>query len=262
VTSLKAESVAFAYDPGRPVFSGVTAEIRCGSIAGIVGPNGSGKSTLLRVLCGLLRPDSGSVTLDGRALTSFSRTERAKKIAFLPQSVNPAFALTVFEVVCLGRYPRIGAMAALGAEDRAIAERCLTETGTVDLRDRDFMTLSGGERQRVLIASVLAQEPDLVLLDEPTSALDIHHQMEIMSLLRRLAARNFGFAVVTHDLNLAAQFCDCLLLLASGGVAASGGYEQVLTEPVLSSAYNAAIRVDRHPSLGTPLIWARQEDRE
>lgn len=244
------------------MFSGVDAEIRSGAIVGIVGPNGAGKSTLLRVLCGLLRPHAGSVTLDGRPLASFSRTERARKIAFLPQSVNPAFALTVFEVVCLGRYPRIGAMAALGAEDRAVAERCLLETDTVSLRDRDFMTLSGGERQRVLIAGVLAQEPDLVLLDEPTSALDIHHQMEIMTLLRRLTAQNFGFAVVTHDLNLAAQFCHRLLLLAAGGVAAFGPYRQVLTEPTLSKAYNAAIRVDRHPVLGTPLIWAQPEDQK
>src|SRR5690606_37998744 len=107
------------------------------------------------------------------------RMERARAVAFLPQEVNPAFALTALEVVALGRYPRLGPFAALQPHDFDVAERCLDATETCDLRDRDFLTLSGGERQRVLLASILAQEPDLLLLDEPTSALDIHHQFEI-----------------------------------------------------------------------------------
>jgi iron complex transport system ATP-binding protein len=212
---------------------------------------------LLRVLCGLLRPKAGRVTLDGKALASFSGLERARMVAFLPQSVNPAFALSVFEVVCLGRYPHVGALGALRPHDKEVAERCLRDTETEDLRARDFMTLSGGERQRVLLASILAQEPDILLLDEPTSALDIHHQIEIFSLLERLASEGYGIAVVTHDLNLAARFCDRVLLLASNRrMLASGQPAGVFTEQRLSEAYSAPIRVSAHPVTGAPLIWA------
>src|SRR5690606_15515006 len=163
-------------------FAGITLAIEGGQLVGIVGPNGAGKSTLLRVLSGLLRPRSGRVFLDDRPLSDLSNIERARTIAFLPQNVQPAFSLTSAEVVCLGRFPHLGAFGGWTAHDREIADRCLRQTETWDLRDRDFMTLSGGERQRVLMASVLAQEPDLLLLDEPTSALDIHHQIEIFAL--------------------------------------------------------------------------------
>ena len=163
---LEAQSVSFAYTPVEPVLSGVGAAIRGGEVLGVVGPNGSGKSTLLRVLCGFLKAASGSVRLDGEPLGALSGRDRAKVIAFLPQSVNPAFALGAFEVVCLGRYPHLGTMGALSAHDREVATRCMADTETLAFKGRDFMTLSGGERQRVMLASILAQEPDLLLLDE------------------------------------------------------------------------------------------------
>lgn len=254
---LKAESVAFAYESGRDVFADVSLAVESGEILGLIGPNGSGKSTLLRVLCGLLRPRSGHVMLDGKALSSYAGTARARVLAFLPQAVNPAFALSVFEVVCLGRYPHIGAFGALRLQDKAIAERCMRDTEVEALRGREFMTLSGGERQRVLLASILAQEPNILLLDEPTSALDIHHQIEIFALLERLACEGYGIVVVTHDLNLAAQFCDRLLLLGSDHrTTADGRTEEVFTEALLSEAYNSVIRVSRNPVTGAPLIWA------
>ena len=254
---LEARSVAFAYEPGRDVFAGVDAAVRNGEVTGIVGPNGSGKSTLLRILCGLLDPTAGQVTLDDKPLRAFSGRARARMIAFLPQWVNPAFALTVFEVVCLGRYPHMSALGGLGPHDGEVAERCLRDTEALSLRDRNFMTLSGGERQRVLLASILAQEPDLLLLDEPTSALDIHHQIEIFALLKRLAREGYGIGVVTHDLNLAARFCDHILLMAASREAlAAGEPEVVLTEPLLSQAYDAPIRVTTHPVTDAPLIWA------
>lgn len=255
--TLTAEHLAFGYDVGRDVFTDISAEIRGGDVVGIVGPNGSGKSTLLRVLCGLLKPRHGRVLLDGRLLASFSSLERARIIAFLPQSVQPAFSLTCFEIVCLGRFPHLSTFGAWGPHDRDVADRCLAMTDTSGLRDRDFMTLSGGERQRVLVASVLAQEPDLLLLDEPTSALDIHHQIEIFALLKRLAEEGFGIGVVTHDLNLAGRYCDRLFLLAQcEGLIASGPPQEVLTEDLLSRAYTARIRVSDHPITGTPLVTA------
>lgn len=259
IRCIQAESICFAYSGGPEVLSHVNATVRSGWVAGIVGPNGSGKSTLLRVLCGLLKPRAGRVTLDAKPLSSYSGVARARVLAFLPQTVEPAFSLTAFEVVCLGRYPHLGPLRGLGARDREVAERCLKDTETEPLRNREFLTLSGGERQRVLLASILAQEPDLLLLDEPTSALDIHHQIEIFGLLRRLARDGYGIAVVTHDLGLAARFCNTLVLLSAGKtLLASGPPNTVLTEELLSRAYAAPIRVAEHPGTRTPLIWAEE----
>ena len=254
---LEAHSVSHAYAADTPALHAVHAAVRGGALCGIVGPNGSGKSTLLRVLCGLLHPDEGEVIIDGQSLRHFGARERARLIAYLPQAVNPAFSLTVFEVTCLGRFPHAGFMGALGPADFEVARRCLRDTETESLRDRDFLTLSGGERQRVLLASILAQEPQLILLDEPTSALDIHHEVEVFGLLRRLAERGYGVAVVTHDLNMAAQYCHELVLLGQDhAVAAAGPPAAVLSEATLSAAYGANIRVGTHPFAGTPFISA------
>jgi len=256
--TIEADTIAFAYEEGADVLTGVNATVRCGVMTGIVGPNGSGKSTLLRVLCGLLHPRSGRVTLDGTPLHALSARARARTLAFLPQAVNPAFSLTVFEVVCLGRYPRTRLLAGLGEGDFEVARRCLRDTATETLAQREFLSLSGGERQRVLLASILAQQPDLLLLDEPTSVLDIHHEVEVFCLLRRLSRDGYGIAVVTHDLNLAAQYCDTVVLLSQDhGVLAAGEAVEVLTEAHLSQAYGTAIRVGVHPFTGAPLIAAQ-----
>ncbi len=255
--TLQAESICFAYEPGQDVLRDVNVSVSSGGITGLVGPNGSGKSTLLRILCGLLHPGSGMVRVNGAPLSSLSATDRARTLAFLPQMVDPAFSLNVFEVVCLGRYPHTGILGSLRAQDLEVAERCLRDTETESLRHRAFSSLSGGERQRVLLASVLAQEPKLMLLDEPASSLDIHHEMEVFELLARLARQGYGIVLVTHDLNLAAQYCDALVLLsADHRVLASGTPKDIFTEELLSSAYAASIRVGAHPFSGTPFVAA------
>lgn len=260
--TLIARGLHFAYEPRVFVLRGVDAAIESGRVTTIVGPNGSGKSTLLRLLCGLLRPEQGSVELDRRPLQRYSSRERARSIAFLPQSVNPAFDLSVFEVVALGRYPHLGAFGALTPHDADVVNRCLSETRTDAFRNRNFLSLSGGERQRVLVASILAQEPSILLLDEPTSALDIHHQVEVFALLRGLAARGYGVCVVTHDLNIAAQFSDAVYLLGcDGAIVHHGDPEAVFTEPLLSAAYGATIRVSRHPLNQSLLISAEAAAR-
>jgi iron complex transport system ATP-binding protein len=260
---LTAEAITYGYEPDRPVLREVSASVSSGRLLGVVGPNGSGKSTLLRILGGLLKPQTGRVALDDRPLAATPRLQRAKSIAFLPQAVNPAFALSVFEVVCLGRYPHTGPLLSLGANDLHVVEACIRDTQVTELRERDFLTLSGGERQRVLLASVLAQEPALLLLDEPTSALDIHHQFHFFGLLRRLIGRGYGVCVVTHDLNLAALFCDELLLLSGQhGVLACGPPREVLTEARLSEAYGGIIHVSRHPLTGAPLVSAEWPERD
>jgi iron complex transport system ATP-binding protein len=255
---LAADHVSFAYDSDHPVLRDASIEIKPGDFTGIVGPNGSGKSTLLRLLGGLLKPSSGTVVFDGQDITRIGHRLRAQRVAFLPQSVQPTFSLTVFETVCLGRHPHLGALGALTSHDREVADRCLEAADCVDLRRREFMTLSGGERQRVLLASILAQEPALLLLDEPTSALDVHHQVEIFDLLRRLAEDGYGVCVVTHDLNLAARFCKSALLLSgdSPEPVSQGPPKNVFTADVLSKAYGAPIQVVDHPLEDAPLISA------
>lgn len=253
--ALAARNVTFSYDDAAPVLRDVSVAVTSGALTGLIGPNGAGKSTLLRILCGLLGPASGEVELGGKPIAAHSPRDRARMIAFMPQAVNPAFTLRVYEAVALGRYPHMGALAALGPQDHAVVERCLKATDVWEFRDRDFATLSGGERQRVLLASILAQEPCLLLLDEPTSALDLHHQHEIFSLLRGLADDGYGLCVVTHDLNLAARFCDQVYLLsADHGLLAEGPPAEVCTEALLSQAYGAPIRVCSHPLYDAPLI--------
>lgn len=255
---LAGNGVAFAYDAAHPVLNDVSIAIEPGDCTGIVGPNGSGKSTLLRLLAGHLRPASGEVTLDSEPVARINHRRRARSIAFLPQTVNPTFSLTVFETVCLGRHPHLGALGALTPHDREVADRCLRDAECTELRNRDFMTLSGGERQRVMLASILAQEPALLLLDEPTSSLDVHHQVEIFDLLRGLAADDYGVCVVTHDLNLAARFCRNVLLLSGStpDPIAHGTPAEVFNEHDLSTAYGAPIQVAEHPIEHTPLVSA------
>lgn len=253
--SLAADRLNFSYAPGAPVLADVSTLLETGLVAGIIGPNGAGKSTLLQLLCGLLVQDSGTVTLDGRPLVSFTPRERARIIAYMPQSVQPTFSLSVREVVALGRYPHLGPFGALGEPDYAIVDACLAQTETGEFADRDFLSLSGGERQRVVLASILAQEPRILLLDEPTSALDLPHESAFFQQLRQLAAQELGVVVVTHDINMAAQFCDRLLLLGKDHTLITQGTpEEVLTAEYLTAAYGSPLIVSAHPIAGTPFV--------
>lgn len=256
--TLAATDVGFSYRAGERVLDRVNITVTSGKLTALVGPNGSGKSTLLRLLSAHLRPDSGSIALDATPLHRIPARKRAQQIAFLPQAVDPVFALSVYETVCLGRYPHVGLLGMLSEADHARVERSLHATHTYNLRNRDFMTLSGGERQGVLLASILAQEPAIMLLDEPTAALDIHHQADILHLLRKLANEGYGIAIVTHDLNAAARIADEVVLLseAQRGVFAFGTPEEVFTQETLSTAYDAPIRVCAHPDGVGSLILA------
>jgi iron complex transport system ATP-binding protein len=263
MNGLRAERVSFSYAHGNNILAETNLLVERGIVTGLAGPNGSGKSTMLRILCGILAQQSGAVILDGKPLNRHTALDRARKIGFLPQNVSPSFDFTVFEVVCLGRFPHQTYLGGLTQIDRDIAMRCMEAADVVPLRDRPLTSLSGGERQRVLLASVLAQEPGFLLLDEPTSALDLHHQVEILSLLKRLASEGYGVCVVMHDLTLAGRFCDSLSLLSprQKNVIASGTPRDVLTEPLLREAYGDRVRVCDHPITGTPLVTVEHEER-
>jgi len=203
-----------------------------GDIIGIVGPNGAGKSTLLRILAGLALPASGRVQLDGTTLSTLSRRERARKIAFLPQGGLAESAVTVRQIVALGRLPHGGR-----GHDAIAIDRALDAVGIVQLADRAMTSLSGGEQARTLLARALAVEAPYLLADEPTASLDPRHQIDLMECLRIRAAAGTSVIIILHDLSLAARYCRQLVLLARGRIAACGPPETLLEPALLESVY-------------------------
>ncbi len=228
---------------GKPVVDGVSAEIADGEWLALIGPNGAGKTTLLRAIARLV-PFSGEVRLDGRRGEELSRGELARLVADVPPDPSTPPWMTVAEYVLLGRTPHLGPLAKEGSRDRDAAARSLARLDLLPFAGRRLGTLSGGEKQRVVVARALAQEAPIVLLDEPTAALDIGHQQQALELLDGLRAEP-GLTLVTamHDLTLAAQYADRMLLLDAGRVVADGTPGDVLTEAVIAEHYGAAIDV-------------------
>lgn len=236
--SLRALEVCWTRS-GRVVLDGVTVDPVPGSTVGLLGPNGSGKSSLLRLLAGIDRPDSGSVQLDGRELHTMSRRAVARRVAMVGQHADTDLDIAVRDVVRLGRIPHTPVFGG-GHDDAAAVAAAMAATGLGAMADRLWHTLSGGERQRVQIARALAQEPGELLLDEPTNHLDIAHQLEILTLIRRLDVTS---VVALHDLNLAAMFCDQVIVLSAGTVVATGSPVEVLTEDLVADVYGVRCRV-------------------
>ncbi|MEV4714577.1 ABC transporter ATP-binding protein [Micromonospora sp. NPDC049374] len=235
---IRATQVSWHYG-ANPVIDGVSVTARPGRVLGLIGPNGSGKTTLLRLLYGALRSGTGRVVVDGDDLAALPSREAARRLAVVVQETGGETALTVAELVLLGRGPHLNTFQRTGPADHRIAAECLTRVGAAHLGSRAFARLSGGERQRVLIARALAQQATHLLLDEPTNHLDIRYQHEILRLVRDLGT---CAVVVLHDLNLAARYCDDLVLLGQGGVAAAGTTEEVLDPAVLEPVYGIGIQ--------------------
>ena len=206
---------------------------------GLLGPNGSGKSSLLKLLAGVDRPDGGTVHLDGSPVAAMPRRSVARRVAMVAQHNETDLHITVRDVVRLGRIPYTPMLGG-DRDGTRIVDAALTATGLDGMSDRHWHTLSGGERQRVQIARALAQEPEHLLLDEPTNHLDIAHQLEILALVRQLDVTT---VVALHDLNLAAMFCDHLVVLDGGAVVAAGVPGQVLTEDLIAEVYGVRCRV-------------------
>ncbi|ASP33321.1 ABC transporter ATP-binding protein [Labrenzia sp. VG12] len=236
--TLSVRGVSWQPGRGRRLLSDVSFELAAGKVLGIAGANGAGKSTLLRLLYRFHRPVSGSVHLNGRDIWSLSARESARQIAAVLQEQPTDFALSVREIVALGRRPHGSGFAGGGRHDADIIDGALDRMGLFSLAGRSFGTLSGGERQRVMVARALAQEPQLLILDEPTNHLDIRHQLEIVALISSL---NITIVTSLHDLNMASQVCDQVLLLHQGNQIAHGAPEEVLTPGHIEHAY--AVRV-------------------
>jgi ABC-type cobalamin/Fe3+-siderophores transport system ATPase subunit len=251
---LEARELGFAYG-ARTVLCDVSLQAAAGEWVGIIGPNGCGKTTLIRLLSGVMMPRTGSVRLGGRPLAAVARRDIARRVAVLPQDAWLDFPFTALEVVLMGRAPHLPALGFAGARDLRIAHGALERLEVADVADRPLDQLSGGERQRVLLARALAQEPDVLMLDEPTTHLDLRHQTGICDVVRALQ-RDHGLAVIAvlHDLNLAAMFCDKLVLLAGGRVICQGTPAEVLTVETLSAAYGARVHVGVNAATGTPYV--------
>jgi len=259
---LRLEGMTLGYGE-RVVLRNVTLEVASGEMLGLIGPNGSGKSTLIRGITRLIALHEGQIFLVGREIRQLSRESLARTVAVVPQNASLPELFTALEVVMMGRTPHLGRFRHESARDFAIAWQAMEATDTLGLAERRVGELSGGERQRLCIARALAQEPKVLLLDEPTAHLDINHQAETLDLVRALC-RNRGLAVLAalHDLNLAAQYCDRLVMIASGGVHSQGRPEEVITAASIREVYGVDVHIQPHPVNGLPLVTVTPDGRK
>ena len=229
------------------LLEGVDLHADRGQLVGLIGPNGAGKSTLLRAISGILNYREGTIRLDGDDLKSLSSRDIAAGLALIPQIAPYTHGFTSIELVLMGRYPHLGRFQIEGKEDDRIARDSMRLTRTEQFADRTLDTLSGGERQRVFVSRALAQQPRVLLLDEPTSNLDVLHQLKVLDLVRKLVDGGLTAVAAIHDLNMAARYCDRLVLLKGGRVLAEGSPEEVLAPETIQSAFGVRAAVYRDP---------------
>ncbi|HAJ56248.1 MAG TPA: heme ABC transporter ATP-binding protein [Candidatus Omnitrophica bacterium] len=245
------------------VIRDVSFDIKKGDFLGIIGPNGSGKSTLLKLMSRVLTPQSGRVTLDKTDIRHMGLKGLSQKIAFVPQETLINFSFSVEEIVLMGRIPHLKRLQHETKNDHAIVQRSLQETDTVNLKDKYINELSAGERQRAIIARALAQEPAILFLDEPTSHLDIGHQIQMLNLLKKLnRERSLTVLIVLHDLNLASEYCDRLILLEKGRIFKVGAPHEVLTYQNIEKVYKTIVVVNENPISKKPYVLLVSGERK
>jgi len=232
---------------GRMLIDGLSIDVGPGRVVGLVGPNGSGKSSLLRAIYRVLRPARGQVSVGRVPAASMSAKAFARTLAVVAQETPVDVALSVTDMVMLGRIPYQGALSGTSSADRAAAAAALATVDAADLADRTWPTLSGGEKQRVLLARALAQDGQVLVLDEPTNHLDVRHQFDLLRLVRGLEVTTLA---ALHDFNLAAEFCDDVIVLAAGAVVAAGRPSEVLVDEVVHPLFGVHVDHVRHPRTG------------
>lgn len=239
----------------QPVLADFSMAVQQGELLAVVGPNGCGKSTLVKAISRSLRPIAGRVLLNGRDIASLKQREIARQMAVVSQETAVEFDFTVEEVVMLGRLPHLTRFRGESAADYAAVHAAMAATDTAQLAGRMVTTLSGGERQRVMVARALAQEPAVLVLDEPTAHLDIAHQVDLLDLVRRLNRdQRLTVLAVLHDLNLACQYADRLLMIKDGRRYLEGAPARVVTEESVYAVYGSRVKVITHPEEGTPCV--------
>ncbi len=251
---LQLTDIGFSYGKER-ILSHISFEVGKGEIIGIIGPNGSGKTTLLKVINGLLPPQEGKVRVGNETTSRKKRRDMARIMAYVPQEFSLVFPFNVREIVMMGRYPHLSSLRFEDEKDFLIVQEVMEMTDTLPLADRKIHDISGGERQRVFIARALAQKPEIMLLDEATAFLDIKHQIALFELIQKLnSKRELTVLVVTHDINLAAQYTDRIVLLKNGRIHALGTADEVITEGGIREVYEADVLVDKNPQSGMPRV--------
>jgi iron complex transport system ATP-binding protein len=253
VPMLSAEDISVSLGDTE-ILSNVSLTAECGSVVGLVGPNGAGKTTTLRLLRATLSPDCGTVRVAGDPIEGLSSKQVSQRVASTPQATTLSFEFTVRQTVEMGRTPHLGRFDRADSGDREVVEAAMERADVARFADRPVTSLSGGERQRVLLARALAQDTPVLLLDEPTSNLDINHAVNTLELVAGLAREGKTAVAAIHDLNLAARYCDELVLLADGEVRAAGEPGEVLQTPTLRDAFDATTLVTGQPGADAPLV--------
>ena len=239
---LEARDVFFRYG-ANPVLRGVSLTLCKGEFVCILGANGCGKTTLLKTLLAFLRPQGGTVTLDGQDVQAMDPRSLARRAAYIPQSHTPPFPFTVEDVVLMGRTPHLGRSCRPTARDKAVAHAAMERLGVDRYAGKRYTALSGGQRQMVIIARALAQQPDLLIMDEPTASLDFGNQYLVLSQMRRLAREGMGVLMVTHNPDHALYCADRIVAMDAGQVLSAGRAGQVVTEPMMEGIYHMPIKV-------------------
>lgn len=234
----------------KPILKNFNLSMDSHDFIGVIGPNGSGKSTLIRAITQIIEPWEGEIKINDEPIKNYSRKEIGKAAAVVPQDTFISFPYSAWEIVLMGRTPYLGRFENPGDDDKKIAEDAMKATSTYEFRDRKVKELSGGELQRVIVARALTQKPDILLLDEATSHLDIGHKIEMMEVIKN-KNDNLGVLSVHHNLNLAARYCDKIILLDEGKIHASGYPEEVLTKPHLRAVYGVEAEVHENPKDGS-----------
>ncbi|PKP58714.1 MAG: ABC transporter [Candidatus Altiarchaeales archaeon HGW-Altiarchaeales-1] len=226
------------------IIDGITFKLEDGKFYGIIGPNGAGKTTLLKLMSKILKPAKGEIFIGNKNIAEISYAEIAKVIAYVPQN-SSFYPFSVFDYVMLGRIPYLKRLQKESKKDREIVENGLKFTDTLKFKDKSITEISGGEKQRAVIAKALAQEPKILFADEPISQLDIKYQIETLKIFKQLTKQGIMVVCALHDLNLAAMFCDFLILMDEGKILATGNPEEVLTEENIKNVYGIDVEIKR-----------------
>lgn len=253
MNTLEAKGLGLSYG-GDFIFENLDLTVPIGKITVFIGSNGCGKSTLLRSMARLLKPQRGSVVLNGADIASLSTKDVARKLAILPQGPTAPEGLTVMQLVKQGRYPYQSWLRQWSREDEEAVTAALESTGLTELAGRTVDSLSGGQRQRAWIAMTLAQETPLILLDEPTTYLDLTHQIEVLDLLYDLNAKEQRTIVmVLHDINLACRYADHIVAIRDGSIKAEGKPGDIINSDLMQTVFQLPCEIIPDPLYGTPM---------
>jgi iron complex transport system ATP-binding protein len=251
---IEVNAISFRYHEDW-VLQDVSFRVEKGEFVGVIGPNGSGKTTLLKILYRLFTPQKGDILFDLSPMKRMDRVDIAERIAVVAQEAQLLFPFTVIETVLMGRFPHLGHLMFEGKKDLEISKKAMELTNILPFSERPMDELSGGERKRVFIARALAQEPEVILLDEPTANLDIHHQIDFLDLILTLnRERGLTIVMASHDMNIASEFCDRLILLQNGRIYKMGSPAEVITRENIEKVYGCEVCVDQNPVSGMPRI--------